>query len=609
MQGRSTPYARSANNQLDHGFRSIESLRQAPCSQLSSMAHRLAVTRTRNVPLLQAISQVAQERLPGFKHTQLCQMLWAYAKIDVRDASLFRAVATTLEPQLDRLGGKEMSNMLWAMAKTGYKDEALFLAAARVVIHRTDPHSDRPSSYSARDLSSIIWAFGCADMRHAELLVAVEDAAVRCGLTGYNWQDLLTMLSAYTLLRVRADALFTAVADKAMDCGMENVSPRDTSNMLAAFATCRTRAHAVFAAAAEAAVRVELRGFTMAEICKLVWAFAVADVVAQPLFDAVGRVLAHAPSHGLDAAAMTQLYQWQTWLRLAGVPGPRLPTALQAACRVPLQRGGGRSSSRFHQSVAGVAVEVLAGEAMCHEYCEPETCYTVDIAWPSVRLALEVDGPRHFLSSCRHPSLRTTDGPSGLKQRLLKLAGWRVISVPYFDWWDAVERGGQLAYLRQLVQPAGPPLPLVPPTPTQPSSPPPADVSRQASWPASSPLLATAFGSSAISASSSSTTTLSRSPSKASREDTWIAPPARPPKSPESPASLETLAACRPSEGRLAEFIEKLVPHVLRHGDAMEQLVASRQAANEDFAFLHPGGKGHEYYRQLLRHGAATSSL
>ena len=74
-QGRSTPYARSANNQLVHGFRSIESLRQAPCSQLSSMAHRLAVTRTRNVPLLQAISQVAQERLPGFKHTQLCQML------------------------------------------------------------------------------------------------------------------------------------------------------------------------------------------------------------------------------------------------------------------------------------------------------------------------------------------------------------------------------------------------------------------------------------------------------------------------------------------------------------------------------------------------------
>ena len=189
--------------------------------------------------------------------------------------------------------------------------------------------------------------------------------------------------------------------------------------------------------------------------------------------------------------------------------------------------------------------------------------------------------------------------------------GWRAISVPweYFDWWDAVERGGQLAYLRQLVQPAGPPLPLVPPTPMQTSSPPAADLSRQASWLASPPSLATAFGSSAISASSSSTTTLSRSPSKASREDTWIAPPARSPKSPESPASLETLAACRPSEGRLAGFIEKLVPHVLRHGDAMEQLVASRQAANEDFAFLHPGGKGHEYYRQLLRHGAATSSL
>ena len=51
----------------------------------------------------------------------------------------------------------------------------------------------------------------------------------------------------------------------------------------------------------------------------------------------------------------------------------------------------------------------------------------------------------------------------------------------------------------------------------------------------------------------------------------------------------------------LAVRIELLVPHVVRFGEAMEELVAHRQAGTSDFAFLRPSGAGHEYYRAQLR--------
>ena len=58
-----------------------------------------------------------------------------------------------------------------------------------------------------------------------------------------------------------------------------------------------------------------------------------------------------------------------------------------------------------------------------------EEGYSLDlvIVWRGERLAIEVDGPSHFEG--REPTSATR-----FKRRQLKHLGWRLVSVPYWEW-------------------------------------------------------------------------------------------------------------------------------------------------------------------------------
>lgn len=48
---------------------------------------------------------------------------------------------------------------------------------------------------------------------------------------------------------------------------------------------------------------------------------------------------------------------------------------------------------------------------------------------PTLKVAIEVDGPCHFVRGARSPNGRTL-----LKRRLLTKLGWHLVSVPYWEW-------------------------------------------------------------------------------------------------------------------------------------------------------------------------------
>lgn len=56
--------------------------------------------------------------------------------------------------------------------------------------------------------------------------------------------------------------------------------------------------------------------------------------------------------------------------------------------------------------------------------------FSLDIVVPHLKVAIEVDGPYHYL-------LNWPPSPTGatlLRRRLLRAQGWRMVSVPYFLW-------------------------------------------------------------------------------------------------------------------------------------------------------------------------------
>ena len=81
------------------------------------------------------------------------------------------------------------------------------------------------------------------------------------------------------------------------------------------------------------------------------------------------------------------------------------------------------------------------------EIIEQQTGYSLDLALRSSRIAVEVDGPSHFLRDVH--GVYWPNGSTRLKQRLLRAAGWRLVSVPFFEWDPLHSHETQRNYLQR----------------------------------------------------------------------------------------------------------------------------------------------------------------
>ncbi|EOD29839.1 hypothetical protein EMIHUDRAFT_233394 [Emiliania huxleyi CCMP1516] len=147
----------------------------------------------------------------------------------------------------------------------------------------------------------------------------------------------------------------------------------------------------------------------------------------------------------------SQLHQWQLWLSLErGADGQQylLSESQRKLCCDAMQ-GTEVTISRLQRSVAAALATLQHGFE--EEYLEPRTGYSLDLALPSSRVGVEVDGPSHFLLPDGR-GVRKPNGPTLLKRRLLAAAGWSVISVPFYEWYGLIADERQ-AYLERAVAP------------------------------------------------------------------------------------------------------------------------------------------------------------
>ncbi len=130
----------------------------------------------------------------------------------------------------------------------------------------------------------------------------------------------------------------------------------------------------------------------------------------------------------LSTPALSQLAQAHLATQLLGLglvtlPSSSLMVALEAyrekAREVTVssgQREIGRSLRRL-----GVPHEL--------EHLTEDGLFSIDAAIVDRRIALEFDGPSHFTTNTLEPL-----GDTRLRDRLLTAMGWRVVSIPFFEW-------------------------------------------------------------------------------------------------------------------------------------------------------------------------------
>jgi hypothetical protein len=92
-------------------------------------------------------------------------------------------------------------------------------------------------------------------------------------------------------------------------------------------------------------------------------------------------------------------------------------------------------ASNLHKSVFAAVVALPActwQHTPVLEQCTADGALSIDIAattMSGVRLAIEVDGPSHFVQP-----KRTYDGPTLFRNRALAARGYVLVSIPYWEW-------------------------------------------------------------------------------------------------------------------------------------------------------------------------------
>ena len=181
-----------------------------------------------------------------------------------------------------------------------------------------------------------------------------------------------------------------------------------------------------------AAVRVA-PSMNAQEVANTIWGLATLGWQSSSELRAVFQKLVDAFAHErgpkrLSTVHLSQLLQAHLASQFLGLGLITLPPSmLQIA--VQARRDGARMVT-----VSNGQREL--GESLCRlgishelEYLTADGLFSIDLAIVDRRIALEFDGPSHFTTNTLEPL-----GHTRLRDRLLSAMGWRVVSIPFFEW-------------------------------------------------------------------------------------------------------------------------------------------------------------------------------
>ncbi|PRW39331.1 Tbc2 translation chloroplastic [Chlorella sorokiniana] len=205
------------------------------------------------------------------------------------------------------------------------------------------------------------------------------------------------------------------------------------------------------------------------EAANVAWALATLEACDLPTWERLMAVVAREGATLADVA-YAQLAQAHLLMQLRyghSVPcPPQLLQRSQAAWQALLfgrqreqqQLLQGRAVSRLEFLLAAAVAQLAGSHAVEAGHIvhsgRGEPLLQVDIALPQLRIAVEADGPVHFIrNKMGRDGQPLLNGPTGARNRLLRHHGWHVVEVPFWVCNAAMGTGApQAALLAHLQQ-------------------------------------------------------------------------------------------------------------------------------------------------------------
>jgi hypothetical protein len=413
--------------------------------ELATVAWACASARHASPELFRAIAAEAERRADAFSPQAISNTVWAFARVGQSSPAMFDALGARAAAQSGAFSPQSLVNTAWAFATAGHRDPELFDVIATV----SQPQLGR---FKQQELSNLAWAYARA-VHPAPALFDALAAEAASRLPSLHEQALANLAWAFATAGHQAPALLDVMAAEAAP-RLGRFTPQALSLTAWAFATAGQPAPSFFRAIAEQAAP-RLASFQPQAMANLAWAFAVADEA-----DAGAALFGEAFGRRCDALAarfkpaeLTQLHLWMLWQqgecgRTLGLPEAQL----RKRCRDQFVAMLSRPSALQQHVGLGLADLGMRPRA---EVTLPQG-YSVDfvVEWRGHEVAIEVDGPSHFAATSALSTPDQQTAPTSatlLKRRQLRRFGWRLASIPYWEW-DALggDRGRRTCSTRQL---------------------------------------------------------------------------------------------------------------------------------------------------------------
>lgn len=343
-----------------------------------------------------AYSKRAQTALASFSVQDLCAVVRALCRVAFPKRSLLNQISKRLRAEASELTPRQLSQVLNDLSRLGHLDGPLLLG-----LLGTDSLGTRLEQFLTFDLCLLLMAFERASVRDEEKIKLVGQTLVSRDISELTRHVVIHAFYALALL----------------DCGNDGTAWALATNVLPRFLTKASQQ----------------------ELVNTAFALVTLDLPCAELLSFVLDRIARQASalNGVEAHAMRVV---EHCIRLPAALHPAMHESLtkdavvQDRCRVALEvvlakTSGvevefGTTSSKLQRGLERYFAE-LHLPFRSEEVVGP---YVVDYALPA-QTAIEVDGYKHYYAFSQRLIAK-----GQLKLRILHSLGWRVVSLPHFDW-------------------------------------------------------------------------------------------------------------------------------------------------------------------------------
>ena len=328
-----------------------------------------------------------------FNSQELANTIWAMATLKVNHSQLISMIANESIQKISQFNCQELVNTIWALATLKVNHPQLtHLISSKIV--------NKISQFNPQDLANTIWVLATLKLNDSQLINIISQECIK-KISQFSCQNLANTIWALATLKVNHSQLTHLIASESIH-KISQFSRQDLANTIWALATLNSYHSELFSRIASL-VKKHLANFNKTNIRQIYYVYLVAKYIWK--IDDIDDLL---PLNVIKPFFNLQKIEVN-------------PSKLQKE-----------------------VFQFVSQQINCQNEFITEEFLSIDIAIQESRIAIEVNGPYHYLSD------KSLDGSSNSKYRLLEQLGWEVIVISYSKW-DELSTTDKTNYINDLL--------------------------------------------------------------------------------------------------------------------------------------------------------------